>query len=321
MMKNIKSKILAGIRNKKINVFFLFLLMSFIILIFSKLSKEYTNTLTFEIKKVNIPQKYVILSDTSAKLEITLKAYGFNWLKYYFSKPKVTIDFEKDVQKQKGFFVWDKSKIFLHSNAEFGSQVSLINVSPDKLVFKYDTNLVKKVPVILNADISFKPGYNIFKNYTIEPDSVNVIGPNDLVSQIKQINTEEVILKNVNSNILKSIKLKLPKNSKDLIFSKSQVTLKGTVERFTEGTLKVPINIINVPDGVRIKYFPKVINVIYYTSLKNYKDITAKDFKVVCDYQKSSNTQSFLLPELIKITDKVKTAKINPQHVEFIIEE
>tara|TARA_R110002050_G_scaffold36172_5_gene90843 strand:+ start:6875 stop:7840 length:966 start_codon:yes stop_codon:yes gene_type:complete len=321
MIKNLKTKILAGIRNKKINVFFLFLLMSFIILIFSKLSKEYTNTLTFGIDKVNIPQKYVILNDTSAKLEITLKAYGFNWLKYYFSKPKITIDFKKDVQKQNGFFEWNKSNIFLHSNAEFGSQVSLINVSPDKLIFKYDTNLVKKVPVILNADISFKPGYNIFKNYTIEPDSIDVIGPNDLVSQIKQIKTEEVVLKDVNSNILKSIKLKLPKDNKDLIFSKSEVTLKGTVERFTEGTLKVPINIINVPDGMRVKYFPKVINVIYYTSLKNYKDITAKDFKVVCDYQKSSNTQSFLLPELIKITDKVKTAKINPQHIEFIIEE
>ena len=295
MIKSLKLKILTSIKNKKINVFFLFLILSFIILIFSKLSKEYTSTLAFEINKVNVPQEYVILNDTNAKLEVTLKAYGFNWLKYYFSKPIITVDFKSDVKKQDGFFVLNKSKILIRSQAEFGNQVSLVDVSPDKLYFKYDINLVKKVPVILNANISFKPGYNIFNNYVIEPDSIDVIGPNDLVSQIKEIKTEEIILKGVNSNILQSIKLKLPKNNKDLIFSESEVILKGTVERFTEGSLKVPVNMINVPQGLRIKYFPKVINVIYYTSLKNYKNITAKDFKVVCDYQKSLTTQTFFI--------------------------
>lgn len=321
MIKKIKSKIVAGIRNKKINVFFLFLLMAFIILIFTKLSKEYTNTIVFNIDKVNIPQEYVILNDTNAKLDITLKAYGFNWLKYYFSKPKIKIDFKHDVIKDSSFFVWNKSKIFLHSDSEFGSQVSLINVSPDKLYFKYDTNLIKKVPVILKTDISFKPGYDMFNKYTLEPDSINVIGPKELVSKIRNVETEKVVLENVNSDILKSVKLKLPKAKKDIIFSNEEVTLKADVERFTEGTLKVPVNVIHVPNGINIKYFPKQINVIYYTSLKNYNDISAKDFKVVCDFEKSTESQSFLLPELIKITDKVKTAKVSQQHIEFIIEE
>ena len=72
----------------------------------------------------------------------------------------------------------------------FGSQVRLINVSPDKLYFKYDTNLVKKVPVILKADINFKPGYDMFNKYKLEPDSINVIGPKVLVSKIKNVETE-----------------------------------------------------------------------------------------------------------------------------------
>lgn len=302
-------------------MFFLFLLMSLIILIFSKLSKEYTNTVAFSIKKVNVPQEYVILKDSNATLNITLKTIGFNWLKYYISNPEITIDFKKDVKKRKGYFVWNKANIYLHSDAYFGSQVTLVNVSPDELYFKYDTNLVKKVPVIGNVEINFMPGYDMTNVFKVEPDSINVIGPKDLVSKIEHVETDSIILNNVNSDIFKSVKLKSPNKNEDILYSKDQVNIKGSVEQFTEGTLKVPISIINVPDGLKVKYFPKNINVIYYTSLKNFNDITVKDFKVICDFNHISNNQSFLLPELIKITDKVKTAKINQQHIEFILEE
>lgn len=295
--------------------------MSLIILIFSKLSKEYTNTVAFSIKKVNVPQEYVILKDSNATLNITLKTIGFNWLKYYISNPEITIDFKKDVKKRKGYFVWNKANIYLHSDAYFGSQVTLVNVSPDELYFKYDTNLVKKVPVIGNVEINFMPGYDMTNVFKVEPDSINVIGPKDLVSKIEHVETDSIILNNVNSDIFKSVKLKSPNKNEDILYSKDQVNIKGSVEQFTEGTLKVPISIINVPDGLKVKYFPKNINVIYYTSLKNFNDITVKDFKVICDFNHISNNQSFLLPELIKITDKVKTAKINQQHIEFILEE
>ena len=92
MIKSIKSQILASIKNKRINVFLLFLLSSFVILLFTKLSKEYTNTIAFEIEKINVPQEYVILND-SVKLNITLKTHGFRWLTYYMSQPKIKVDF------------------------------------------------------------------------------------------------------------------------------------------------------------------------------------------------------------------------------------
>ena len=104
MIKSIKSQILASIKNKRINVFLLFLLSAFVILIITKLSKEYTNTIPFEVEKLNVPQEYVILSD-SVKLNITLKTHGFNWLNYYMSKPKIKVDFSKDVYKDGNVFV------------------------------------------------------------------------------------------------------------------------------------------------------------------------------------------------------------------------
>lgn len=319
MIKKIKLNIIEGFRNRKLNVFFIFLLMAFIILIFSKLSKQYTNTVAFNINKVNVPKEFIILNDTSVKFEITLKTIGFNWLKYYLSKPEVTIDFKKDVIRKDAHYILNKSKIFLKKDAEFGDQVELLNVSPDELYFRYDKNMIKKIPVIVKADVSFSPGYDTFDLLEVKPDSIQVIGPNVLVERISSIQTQRIVLENVKANISETITLKLPKKKSDLIFSDDEVNLSVTVEKFTEGSLKVPVDLINVPENLKLKYFPKSIKVVYYTSLKNFNDISVKDFKVVCDYNNLTDNQTFLLPTLDKITNKVKSAKITQQHIEFII--
>ncbi|GAA3625583.1 YbbR-like domain-containing protein [Flavivirga jejuensis] len=317
MIKKLKTEILILIKNKRINVFILFLLFSFIILIFSKLSKEYTNTMAFDIEKINLSEEHVILND-SVMLNITLKTHGFKWLKYYISKPKITIDFSKDVDKEETVFLWNKSKAYLN-NTQFDEQVELLNISPKRLTFRYDVNLVKKIPVKLNAAVNFEPGYNVSDKLISEPDSIVVIGPNIVVSKINYLETEDVIFDNVKSNLAEATKLKLPENRSDLKFSDNSVIIKAHVEKFTEGTLKIPVNIINVPKGIKIKYFPKEVNVSYYISLGHFNSVTNKDFKVVCDYTKTKGNQSLLVPELVKFPNRAKNVKINQQRIEFII--
>ncbi|TGV01715.1 YbbR-like domain-containing protein [Flavivirga rizhaonensis] len=316
-MKKLKSDILASIKNKRINVFILFLLFAFIILIFTKLSKEYTNTIVFDIEKVNVPEENVILND-SVVLNITLKTHGFKWLRYYVSKPKIKIDFINDVDKEDGVFLWNKSKAYL-DNTQFDEQVELLNISPKRLAFRYDVNLVKKVPIKINATVNFHPGYDVADKLVSDPDSIEIIGPNVLVSKIHHLETEDVIFNDVKSNLSEITNLKLPENTSDLKFSANSITIKGDVEKFTEGTLKIPVSIINAPKGVKLKYFPKEVNVSYYISLSHFNSVTNKDFKVVCDYTKAVGNQSLLVPELVKSPKTAKNIKMNQQRIEFII--
>lgn len=320
MIKALKSKIIVGFKNRKINVFLLFLLVSFTILIFTKLSKQYTNTIVFNIKKLNVPPEAVILNDSNTTLHITLKTKGFGWLKYYVKQPQVTIDFAEEVIKTPSKFIWGKSKAYLN-NTQFGKQEELLNIAPDTLIFRYDVNMVKKVPVVLNSDIKFSPGFDVFESITTKPDSVIVIGAKELVTKVKNIETELLKLNAVNADIRQSITLKLSQKSKGLKYSNKAVEIEADVERFTEGVMKIPINIVNVPEGLSLNYFPKTVNVTYYTSLNNFGVITSKDFKVECNYVKVSQAQPFLIPELVKTPKTVKNAKINQQRIEFIIKE
>src|SRR5690606_22003840 len=104
------SKILTSVRNKKINVFLLFLLLSFVVLMFLKLSNIYTTTLSFKINKIHVPESHLVLNNETHKLNITIRTQGFNLLKYYFKDPEVNIDFSKNISKNKKFYVWNKQQ-------------------------------------------------------------------------------------------------------------------------------------------------------------------------------------------------------------------
>jgi len=316
MLVKIKSDILTSIKNKKINVFLLFLLLAIVILIFSKLSKEYTKTLVFTIEKVNVPQEDIILND-SVPLNITLKTNGFNWFSIYFSKPKIRIDFSKDVTKKDSVFIWYKSRAYI-SNTQFDKNIEVLNISPETLLFRYGINMVKKVPVKLNSNIKYAPGFDVSEPFVLEPDSIVVVGPKAIVTSIDYIETMQAKLSDIHTNLSEIVKLKLPKNNSDLTFSNDAITLKVKVEKFTEGTLKIPITLINVPENIKLKFFPKEVSVSYYVSLSNFNSITKKDFEVVCDYSKVVNNQYLMVPEFVKVPEMVKNAKINQQRIEFI---
>ncbi len=317
MLNTLKSKLLSSIKNKRINVFLLFLLFAFVILIISKLSKSYTDTIPFKVEKVKIPQEYVILDD-SVTMNITLKTHGFRWLKYYFTQPKVTVDFSKDVQKNDQAFVYNKTKAYLN-NTQFDKEVQILNISPDKIAFRYGVNLVKKVPVKIKAEVNYALGFNTSDEIRVEPDSVVVVGPDVLVSKIKYLETEAKQINEVRTHLNQPLKLKFPENTSEVQYSVSQVNLKANVEKFTEGTLKIPVKVINTPKNSVVNYFPKAVSVSYFVSLNDFERITKKDFEVVCDFEKMHDDQNFLMPELVKAPELAKHSKISQQRIEFII--
>ncbi len=316
-MKALKTYVVAWFKNRKINVFFLFLLFSFITLIFTKLSKSYTSTIALSVQKINVPQENIILND-SVKLNVTLKTHGFNWLKFYITNPKIKIDFSKDVYKKDALFVFNKSKSYLN-NTQFNNQVELLNISPDTIKFRYGVNKVKKVPVILNTAINFSPGFDMSNKFIVKPDSITVVGPDILVSSINELHAETVSLNKVRTDINETVKIKLPKNAPNLKFSSNEIVLQGKVEKFTEGMLKVPVLLINAPKNAKVKYFPKVVSVSYYVSLKNFKRILPKDFKVVGDFSEINENRSFFIPKLESQPKLVKNVRIGQKRIEYIL--
>lgn len=318
MVKEFKSKFFKSLKSGRLNMFLIFLGLSFVFLLLTKFTKEYTKTIEFEIAPINAQPNHVILNDTTHNFDITLRTYGFKFLRYYLSKPNITVNLnDLDIVGNK--YIWTKSKGIAHVNSQFTENVNLLAVNPDSIVFRFDTNAVKTVPIEFQSNITFKPGYDVSGKYKIIPDSIKIVGPKILIDTINVIKTEILEIKNSNSNFENQLNIILPDSTKNITYSQKHVVIKGIVEKFTEGTIEVPVDIINIPEGSKINYFPKTVRVKYYVSLSNFKQINKNDFIVECDFGKTKPNTMYLEPELVKFPENVKNVKLVQKRIDFII--
>lgn len=308
------------IKSRKLNVFGLFFLLSFCFWGLTKLSKNYTETVSFEIVYENVPEEHHINLDSTKKVNVTVSAYGFNLLRYALYQPRLKIDFSSDVAIVNKNYVWNAQQNAALINSKFKNSVDIISIQPDTLRFPFQALTVKKVPVKLDVSIDFASGFDMLSGMEIVPDSIKIIGTKELVDKVHSVTTKKLELKNINADVNKQVGIEINDRLKQLKLSRESVTIKGQVEKFTEGTFNVPVTIINLPADISINYFPKSIPVAYNVSLSDYKSVRATDFRIECNYRDVNNTEkTFLIPQLVNVPDVVKSARLKQKKVEFIL--
>lgn len=313
-----KNKIASYFKSRKVNVFLLFLVLALVFSVLTKLSDDYTQTIAFNIDAQNIPEEQVIVRDSSHAINITLTTYGFKLMKYYLSKPSIKVDFE-NLDKTSTHYFWTQNKELPNVVSQLDPGIKIESVNPDTIRFRYDVNHVKKIPVILEAEINFSSGFDLIETIKVSPDSIKAIGPRVLVDSVTQVTTKQLILNDINSNISAQVQLKFPEDIPDVTFSQDQVEVTGAVEKFTEGSISVPVNLTNIPEDLKIKFYPKTVSVLYYTSLTNFETISSSSFIVECDYNELNAQDTFLIPKITEQPEGVKNVRLNEKRIEFIL--
>ena len=319
-MSKLKTKLTKSIKNKKLNVFVLFFLMAFAFLIISKLSKTYTETVSFKINFKNLPENRIISDKDKYKIDVTLNTIGFKLIPFLFNDKKIMIDFNKDVIESKSSYLWLSNQNVTKIEQQLTNTIDIISIKPDTIKFNYQKLATKKVPIVFNSEITFATGYNTQEKAKLSPDSITIIGSDLSLKSISKIYTKKSEFLNVNSDINTELLLLLPENDKSVKLSTNKVKLNAKVEKFTEGFLELPVSVINLPEDLTINYFPKTVTVAYNVSLANYNNIKPLDFKVECDFNEVlGTTNTFFTPKLVKQPSNIKSAKIKQNKIEYIL--
>ncbi|MDC1195183.1 YbbR-like domain-containing protein [Flavobacteriaceae bacterium] len=318
MIKKNKNRKFNLIQGKRLNVFVLFLFLSFLISLLVKLSNTYTQTLKFELSPTALKSNEVLLSKAPKSINVTLSGKGFELLKYYIKTPKIEVDFSQ-LNKDKTHYFWTERSQFENIIDYFDAKTVLKSINPDTILFSYDHQFIKKIPVEVSVNSSFAVGFDLVQPFRSEPDSVTLIGPESVLKTITSIRTKTSNFTAVNSNIDKTVELDIAKISNQLTYSHKKVMIRAEVEKFTEGTVSVPVTIVNVPEHLNINFFPKEIMVIFYTSLKTYNSIDAHQFSVECDFNALTIDNNYLKPILVTQPKTIKTAKLITTEFEYVI--
>ena len=313
--KNIKTK---SAQEKRLNVFVLFLFLSFLISLLVKLSNNSTQTLNFELSPTELKSNEVIISEVPKLINVTISGRGFELLKYYIEKPVIEVDFSQ-LRKNNTQYVWSESEQLDKIINHFDSKIVVKSINPDTVVFPFDSQFIKKVPVMVIVNPTFAVGFDLIDDFRSSPDSITVTGPESMLKIINSVSTKKIELNEINSAVDFPVELNISPSLSQLNFSHQSVSVVANVGKFTEGMVNVPVTIVNVPEDLIINFFPKEISVVFYSSLEAYANINEADFIVECDFNLLTADNNYLNPVLVKQPLDVKTAQLKITQLEFII--
>jgi hypothetical protein len=306
------------IRAKRLNVFLLFLVLAFFISMLSKLSSPRMHTLQFELQPLKLPPQELLVQDPLPKVDVTITTNGFNLLKIAFQKLLLKIDFST-LQKDDKAYYWNESEHRSKLAQFFGANTTLESIRPTSLTFNYATQFVKKVPVFIKVEPNFVIGYDLETPLKSHPDSIAIVGPKKYLENINKVSTKNITLNDVQKDIETTVDLDVSNYPAYLKFSKTKVLLTGKVDKFTEGKIAVPVQLVNLPKNLTLSIFPKEIPVVFYTSLSAYNSIDRNDFRIECDYNSLDLSSNVMIPKLVLYPKSAKTAELQINSLEYVI--
>ena len=311
--------------NKSNKLYYTFILFSFLSVIFwfmTKLSKEYDSSIKYPVSYINLPSNKLLQEKPSEYIDVRIKATGFKLISSKVSPRKLTIDASNIYGKSLTNYYLLLSQQKLSVQKQLNTGVKVAYFIKDSVHFKLGVLNQKKVIVKLISDLLFEEGFELNNSISIQPDSILLTGPKSTLDTISSVSTGLLQKKELNVSINEFLDIKEFNPDSNVSAEKDKVLITASVERFTEGSVEVPIKVINIPDGKQINTFPKFVKVTYRIALSNFNKIDSSTFLIECDYSISENNNlPYLIPKLVGNSSMIKNARISPQKIDFLINE
>lgn len=309
---------LTKIERKRFLVLILCLLIAIAAWLFMALNNKYVYTAKTVLKYENIPQKkafHPLQSDT-----VDLQVEGTGWQLLFARlriKPQsISISLEK--LNNRNFILF--SEQLYNVNRQLETSQKIISVKPDTLYFDFSEKTVKRVPVKLVSNITFRKQYGISDPIDILPDYVTISGPEQELQKINEWKTDTLKLSDIQSTTKTIVGMTQSKLKNVSIFP-ATVEVRIPVDEFTEKVLEVPLKIINNRDYFSIKLYPRKVRVTFLVPLSKFQEVNEESMEAVVDISEWRELKHDKLSvKILRFPDFCKLIDISPGKVDFIIE-
>ena len=213
------------------------------------------------IAESSIPGR-AALSSEEVTLTARCKASGFRLIYLGRKTEAVVVRFDADdfTPEEGDYFDISANQLYRYVNDIFGPGTSVESFLFDKLRFRFIRELNKKVPVKVVSALTFKPQFMQSGDFSVQPDSVLVYGPSDLLASLEAVNTKSIVRSEIKGNLHGEIALEVPDR---LRASSETVSWSLDVSRFVEMEAELPVSGRNVPAGADFSIYPNKVKVVF----------------------------------------------------------
>ena len=143
--------------------------------------------------------------------------------------------------------------------APFGVEVA--QVSPSTLALRFETSAARTVPIAPKVEGEVAPGY-LITAITAEPATVDLVGPQSVISQISEALTEPISVEGASKTVREPVTVGAVRPNVRLKTPQRAIVTVTVVPAPTEKALeRVPVRLRNVEPGLTAQALPPVVSV------------------------------------------------------------
>ncbi len=298
--------------------FLVFLAISTAAWFLVKLSEDYVTQTSYRLLLVEAPvDKWVSSEGQTVKMSLNID--GFHTLRYKMIREinrVVTIRLDEVPYRLENGNTYSFSSQYVAEKLAESLDITAtdITMKDANVYFTMDVLKSKVVPVVLQSDIKTMRQYDLYGIPMLDPSSVTIFGPQEVIDSIKMVKTELLTMANVSQNIIATVPLDLCGGQ--IHSNVKEVKAEVQVEKYTEMDIEVPIR---VSGSVRVRFFPETMSVKCLVAVRDYSSITPEHFSVSVDKGQMEAMQPLLDVHLASWPPTVQILSTHPDKVEYLI--
>lgn len=267
------------------------------------------------VEYTQVPAQVVFETPLPTHLEVVLRDNGRLLRQIQHTKPTITISLADKLSETHGTLQLSTDVLRQKIQDNLPGSTAIQQIRPEEITTTYYVEATKKVPIRLCATWTLEKQYQLAEPPVLEPAWVNIYGTQEAIDTIDSISTDSVIVEKLQDQVQRDVALLIPAGIRT---DQPTISVTWNAEMFTEKSLQLPIEIINLPDNEVIHLFPQTTTITARVGISHFAYLTEEDFKAVCEYP--AQAQNTLPVTIICNNPYVTQMRASIREVEYIIE-
>jgi len=279
------------------------------------LSEVYITTIEVPVKFTDLPKNYSVGSTSVDNVYLQVRGKGWALAKLSLVGDN---EFNISVHRRTGNYKSDLSN-FIDGNSWLAASFQVLEIAPAQIEYEIEKIGSKRVPVVQNLKIDFKPGFGLASKVKINPESVEISGPANLIQKIDTIRTEFREFTDISDNVKLNLPLDIPDG---ITIPNTECSLEFEVQKIVDKTFEsILIETRNVPQNKELILYPAKINVVLHGGINKLGGLTNDSIKVYVDFWMALKENGKTIEPIIECPQFTTLTITQPKKLEYIIKQ
>lgn len=280
------------------------------------LNQSYDTILTYPVQVINYPEGFQPVAQRPAFVEVRVEGHGGDLFVKQFQQIRDTlrIPFREDFQQ--GYFL--PQRYLTQIDRELGMKFRIRQVLTDTVYYPFERQTTKRVKLVPQVDVQLAPGVALFSAPIVIPESVTVVGPQQVLDTILQWHTRPFTTPRLTRP--QEFQVQVPDTSSLLQVTPREARLFINPELYTQVKLKLPVSIIDIPDRTRVRLQDDSVTVNLLVPMERYENLQARVPEIRLSFGELDPSIPFFIPDIQnRLPAYVRLIGREPLQIRYVI--